>query len=156
MIQDGGSCQADDFRVDLVGDGHRICLHACEIEIRAKQVDGAILKSDGKDVTCEICGGHEANVVRAKKCGETISRAIAVGQVTGTLREFNVVLDAQNSNPRWVQCDKACKIEVQLDSDKPDIPLPTINDWTVNDWQKDGQISGGGIIHLSTSIVVKP
>ncbi len=42
-----------------------------------------------------------------------------------------------------------------MDSDEPDIPLPTINDWTVDDWQKDGQISGGGVVDLSTSIIVK-
>ncbi len=42
-----------------------------------------------------------------------------------------------------------------MDSDEPDIPLRTINDWTVDDWQKDGRISGGGVVDLSTGIVVK-
>jgi len=26
---------------------------------------------------------------------------------------------------------------------------------SIDDWQEDGRISGGGIVHLSTSIVVK-
>ena len=48
---------------------------------RAKMAKaGKAKKGDGKDVTCEFCGGHEANVGRAKKCGETISRAVAVGR----------------------------------------------------------------------------
>jgi len=36
-----------------------------------------------------------------------------------------------------------------------DILLSTISDWPIGDWQKDSRISGGGIVHLSTSIVVK-
>jgi len=35
----------------LGGDGRRICLRACKIKVRAKQVNGAILKSDCEDVT---------------------------------------------------------------------------------------------------------
>ncbi len=50
MIQDGGSGQTDDFWADcgLYCCGVHLC--ACEIEVRAKQVDWAILEGDPEDV----------------------------------------------------------------------------------------------------------
>ncbi len=62
---------------------------------------------------------------------EAIRPANAVEHVTGTLREFNVELDMQNSDPWWVQGDKACKIKVQLNSNELDILLATGRDWPV-------------------------
>ena len=51
MIKDRRGGQTNDFQTDLGCNGCRICLCACKIEVRAKQVNGAILKSDCKDVT---------------------------------------------------------------------------------------------------------
>jgi hypothetical protein len=34
----------------------------------------------------------------------------------------------------WAQCDEACKIKVQLDSDKSDILLAAIGDGSVLNW----------------------
>ncbi len=73
-----------------------------------------------------------------------------------TLGQFNVILNVQDSNPWWVQCGKAHKIEVQLDSNKPDMLLAAIRDGLVLNWQKDGQICGSGcIIYLLTRFIVK-
>ncbi len=73
-----------------------------------------------------------------------------------TLRQFNIILYAQGSNSRWVQGDETCKIEVQLDSNKPDLPLATIRDLPVLNQQKDGRIGGSGcVIYVLTSIVMK-
>jgi hypothetical protein len=73
-----------------------------------------------------------------------------------TLRQFNIILYAQGSNSWWVQGDKTHKIEVQLDSNKLDLPLATIGDLSVLNWQKDGRIGGGGcVIYVLTSIIVK-
>ncbi len=73
-----------------------------------------------------------------------------------TLWQFNIILNVQGSNSWWVQGDETCKIEVQLDSNKPNLPLATIGDLPVLNWQKDGQIGGGGcVIYVLTSIVVK-
>ncbi len=99
---------------------------------------------------------HVANVVRTKKCGERIHPFSAVDHVRRKLGEFNVKLNAQNSNPWWVQGDKAQEIKVHLNSNKPDMLLSTGRHGPVGDWQKDRQISGGGcIVDLRTRIVVK-
>jgi hypothetical protein len=95
------------------------------------------LEGAAKDVAREIVGRHEANVVRTEKCGETILLTFVVHQVLMTLRQFNIVLYAQCSNPRWVQGDETCKIKVQLDSNKPDLLLAAIRDLPVLDWQKN-------------------
>ncbi len=72
------------------------------------------------------------------------------------LGAFNVILNTNGSNPWWIQCDEAHKIEVQLDSDKPDMLLAAIRDGPVLNWQKDGQIGGSGhIVHLLICFVVK-
>jgi hypothetical protein len=151
VIQDGWGGQAD-----LSFDGLRIRLCTCKIKIGVKQVDGTILEGDAEDVTREFLGRHEANVVWTKECGEMILLPVAIHQVSMTLWQLNIIFYVQGSNPRWVQGDKTCKIEVQLDSNKPDLLLATIGDLPVLNWQKDSQIgSGGCVIYLLTSIVVK-
>ncbi len=91
-----------------------------------KQVKGTILKGDAKDIAREYVGRHEVNVIRAKKCGEMVHCFTAILHVLMALGQFNVILNAKDSNPRWVQCHKACKIEVQLDLYKPDMLLEAI------------------------------
>ncbi len=94
------------------------------------------MEGDAKDVAREFLGRHEANVVRTKECGETILLPFVIHQVLMTLWQFNIILYAQGSNSRWVQGDKTCKIEVQLDLNKPDLPLATIGDLPVLNWQR--------------------
>jgi hypothetical protein len=89
------------------------------------------LEGDTKDVAREFLGRHEANVVRTKECGETILLLFIIHQVSMTLWQFNIILYVQGSNSWWVQGDKTCKIEVQLGSNKPDLPLATIRDLPV-------------------------
>ncbi len=114
------------------------------------------MEGDAGDVVRECLGRHEANVVWTKECGETILLPMANNQVSMALWQFNIILYAQGSNPRWVQGDKICKIEVQLDANKTDLLLATIGELLVMNWQKDSQIGGGGrVIYLLTSIVVK-
>jgi hypothetical protein len=104
----------------------------------------------------ECVGRHKMNVIGAKKCGETVCCSTAILHVAIALGQFNVRLNAKDSNPWWVQCDEACKIKVQLDLDKPDMLLVAIRDGPILNWQKDSQIGGGGcIIHLLTRSVVK-
>jgi hypothetical protein len=137
VIQDRWGGQLDNLQADLSFDGCRIHLCTREIKIWAKQVNRTILEGDAKDVAREFLGRHEANVVRTKECGEMILLPVAIHQVSMTLWHFNIILYAQGSNPRWVQGDKICKIEVQLDANKPDLLLATIGDWPVLNWQKD-------------------
>ncbi len=99
------------------------------------------MEGDAKDVAREFLGRHEANVVRTKECGETILLGFVVHQVSMTLRQFNIILYAQGSNSWWVQGDETRKIEVQLDSNKPDLSnnwrlarLELANGW-LNWWQ---------------------
>ncbi len=114
------------------------------------------MEGDTEDVAREFLGRHEANVVWTEECGEMILLPFVIHQVLITLWQFNIILYAQGSNSRWVQGDKTCKIEVQLDLNKLDLPLATIGDLPVLNWQKDGQISGSGcVIYVLTSIVVK-
>ena len=47
------------------------------------------------------------------------------------LRQFNIILYAQGSNPGWFQGDKTCNIEVELDSNKPDLLLVATGDLPV-------------------------
>ena len=54
---------------------------------------------------------------RSRPCGETVLLPFVVHQVLMTFRQINIILCAQSSNPWWVQGDKTCKIEVQLDWD---------------------------------------
>ena len=80
----------------------------------------------------------------------------AVGHVLTTLEKFDVKLCVQDSNPWWVQGGKACKIEVCLNLNEPDMLLATVGDGPVEYGQTDGRIGGSGrIIYLLTSIVVK-
>jgi hypothetical protein len=114
------------------------------------------LKGDTKDIARECIGWHVANVVRAKKCGEMVCCSTDVLHVVMALGWFNVILNAKNSNPWWVQCDKACKIEVQLDLDKLNMLLAANGDGPILNWQMNGQIgSGGHIIHLLTRFIMK-
>ncbi len=114
------------------------------------------MEGDAKDIAREFLGRHEANVVWTKECGETILLPFIVHQVLMTLWQFNIILYAQGSNSWWVQGDETCKIEIQLDSNKLDLPLALIGDLPILNWQKDGQIgSGGCVIYVLTSIVVK-
>jgi hypothetical protein len=54
----------------------------------------------------------------------------------GTLGEFNVKLNKQNSNPWWVQGDKAWEIKVHLNSNKLDMLLATGRHEPVSDCHK--------------------
>ncbi len=92
------------------------------------------MEGDAEDVAREFLGRHEANVVRTKECGETILLPFVVHQVLMTLKQFNIIPYAQGSNSWWVQGDETCKIEVQLDLNKPDLPLATIGDLPVLNW----------------------
>jgi hypothetical protein len=100
-----------------------------------KQVEGTILKGDAEDIARECVGRHEANVIGAKKCGETVCCSTAVLHVAMALGHFNLILNAKDSNPCWVQCDEACKIKVKLDLDKPDMLLAAIGDGLILNWQ---------------------
>ncbi len=114
------------------------------------------MKDDAKDIMRECVGRLEGNVVGAKKCGETVCRSTDFLHVAIALGQFNVILNVKDSNPWWVQCDEACKIKVQLDSDKPDMLLAAIGDGPILNWQKDGQIGGSGcIIHQFTCFIMK-
>ncbi len=153
VIQEGWGGQLDNFQADLSLDDCRVHLCTREIKLGAKQVDGTILEGDAKDVAREFLGRHEANVVQTEECGETILLPFVVHQVSMTLRQFNIILYAQGSNSRWVQGDETRKIEVKLDSNKPDLPLATIGDLPVLNWQKDGRIGGGGcVIYVLTAL----
>ncbi len=138
MIQDGRSCQMDNLHADG-GLNHRgVSLCTRKIEVRVKQVEWPILEGDPKDVARKIFSGHEANVVRLKECGKTIHPVYAIDHVTGTLREFDVKFNMQNSHPWVVQGDETGKIEIHLDPNEPDILLATGGDGPIGNWQKDG------------------
>ncbi len=94
VIQDGRSGQTDNFQADGGLNCRGVHLCACVIEVRAKQVDWAILEGDPKDVTSKFLPGYEVNVVRPKECGKTIHLVYAVDHVVGTLRKLDVKFNA--------------------------------------------------------------
>jgi hypothetical protein len=79
-----------------------------QIEVRAKQVDGAILEGCAQDIARKVSGWHGANVVGAKIGGKGICLSALI-HIPGFLGKLNVKFNVQNSDSKWVHSYKTQK-----------------------------------------------
>ena len=136
VIQDGRGGQFDNFCADLSLDGCRTRLHTWEVKLGQSRLMGPSWR-----VTPRMLRENSWGDMRQMSAGpRNVVRRLpfVIPQVAMILGQFDVILNTQRSDPRWIQGDKTCKVEIQLDLNKPDLHFAAIEDLPLLNWLKGG------------------